>query len=477
MPIMRTKNIITLTDSYKMTHHQQYCDDTEVVYSYLECRKGAQFDQTVFVGLQYFIKEYLEGVVVTKEMIKEAEQLVAAHFIPEVFNKEMWQYIVDEHDGKLPVRIKAVPEGTSVPVSNVLMTVENTDPQCYALTNHLETLLTQVWHASTVASLSRNMKEIMKSFLDKTSDQTDSLMFQLHDFGMRGVSSMESAGVGGMGHLVNFLGTDTINAIEVARDYYNGNINNIAYSIPATEHSVMTAEGPEGEKNALKRMLDAYPTGIFSVVGDSYDIQKFLDVYICKNFKERILARDHETIPCKVVIRPDSLRSECDTPEEQMIWIANRLWKNFGGTVNSKGYKVLNPKIGMIWGDGIERDGIVKILQGIMEAGYSTENVVLGMGGGLLQKINRDTQRFAFKCSSQRRSGQWFDISKNPLDASKASKKGRLELIRNEAGELITIKEDELDGREGLLKTVFENGSLLKEYSFDEVRINAAIGD
>ena len=473
---MRTKNIITLTDSYKTTHHQQYPKDTEIVYSYFECRKGAKFAQTVFVGLQYFIKEYLEGVVVTQEMIHEAEQLVAAHFInPSIFNKEMWQHIVAEHGGKLPIRIRAVPEGTPVPVSNVLMTVENTDPKCYALTNHLETLLTQVWHCSTVASLSRNIKKIIKGFLDKTSDQADSLMFQLHDFGMRGVSSVESAGIGGMGHIVNFLGTDTINAIEVARDYYNGDINNIAYSIPATEHSVMTAEGTEGEKNVFERVLDAYPVGIFSVVGDSYNIENFLDVYMSQDFKEQILARDHETIPCKVVIRPDSLRNKKDTPEEQMVWIANSLWENFGGTINSKGYKVLNPKVGMIWGDGIGQDGIVKILERLTEAGYSSENAAFGMGGGLLQKINRDTQRFAFKCSAQRRSGQWFDIRKNPLDASKASKKGRLELIKNSDGEFVTIREDKLGTGVGLLETVFENGSLVKEYSFDEVRANAKL--
>jgi nicotinamide phosphoribosyltransferase len=470
------KNIVTLTDSYKMTHYQQYPKDTEVVYSYFESRTGAKFDKTVFVGLQYFLKEYLEGVVVTQEKIDEAEALASAHFMnPDIFNKEMWQHIVDEYGGKLPVRIKAVPEGTPVPTSNVLMTVENTDPKCFALTNHLETLLTQVWHSSTVASLSRKAKSIMFDYLTKTSDQKDSIMFQLHDFGMRGVSSMESAGIGGMGHLVNFFGTDTVNAMETARDYYNGDIANIAYSVPATEHSVMTAEGPEGEADVTQRVLDAYPVGIVSIVSDSYNIENFINNYIGGRFKDQIMARNHDEIPCKVVVRPDSLRFKGDTPHEQMVWIANALWAKFGGTVNSKGFKVLDPHIGLIWGDGIDLQGIEMILESITEAGFSTENVVFGMGGGLLQKINRDTQRFAFKCSAQKRSGEWIDVYKKPLDESKASKKGRLALVKNGDYRTVIEKEVRMTRQEDLLKTVFENGEVVKEYSFDELRENAKL--
>lgn len=475
---MKTKNIITLSDSYKMGHWQQYPPNTEVVYSYFESRNGARFDETVFSGLQYFIKEYLEGVVVTQEDVDEAEKLAAAHFMnDQIFNKEMWQHIVDNHGGKLPIRIKAVAEGTPVPTSNVLMTVENTDPKCFALTNHLETLLTQVWHSSTVASLSRKAKTIMASYLDKTSDQKDSLMFQLHDFGMRGVSSMESAGIGGMGHLINFFGTDTVNAMETARDYYNGDISKIAYSVPATEHSVMTAEGPEGEERVVKRVLDAYPIGIVSIVADSFNIENFVNNFIGDKFKDQILARSHDEIPCKVVVRPDSLRFKGDTPHEQMVWIANALWAKIGGTINSKGYKVLDPHVGMIWGDGIDLHGIELILQAIEEAGFSTENVVFGMGGSLLQKINRDTQRFAFKSSAQKRNGEWYDVYKKPLDESKASKKGRLALIRDNTGRFNTVLEHaaKMQRYDNHLVTVFENGNVMKEYSFEELRENVKL--
>lgn len=471
---MNNTNIITLTDSYKFTHHRQYPTDTEYVYSYFESRGGAKFYNTVFFGLQYIIKKYLCGQVVTAEKIEAAKKLSAAHFMnPDIFNESMWRHIVEKHDGYLPVRIRAVPEGTPVGVSNVLLTIENTDPLCYPLTNHLETLLTHVWYSSTVASLSRHVKDVMQKYLLQTSDNPDAVNFQLHDFGMRGTSSMESAGIGGAGHLVNFLGTDTVNAMETVIRYYAADPSSVGFSVPATEHSVMTAEGPEGELSVIKRVLDAYPVGIVSIVSDSYDIERFVKQYIGKDLKEQILARNHETVPCKIVVRPDSLRFENDTPEAQMVWIAKELWTAFGGTINSKGYKVLDPHIGLIWGDGIDHRGIERVLDALATAGFSTENAVFGMGGGLLQKINRDTQRFAFKCSAQCRRGVWHDVFKDPLDASKASKRGRLKLVKRGA-EFLTVPESDA-GLTDVLETVFENGHLIREYTFDQVRANAII--
>ena len=213
---MLTNNIILLTDSYKVGHHQQYPKGTTNVYSYFESR-GGLFPETVFFGLQYFLQTYL-STPVTKEMIDEAEEFYAAHFgNKELFNRAGWDYILQKYDGKLPVRIKAVPEGTVVNTSNVLMTVESTDPQCYWLTNYLETLLSQVWYPTTVATLSREMKKLITRFLEKTGDP-NLITFKLHDFGFRGVSSVESAGLGGCAHLVNFMGTDTVAALLVARD-------------------------------------------------------------------------------------------------------------------------------------------------------------------------------------------------------------------------------------------------------------------
>ena len=462
------KNICLTTDSYKLNHWNQYPAGTEKVYSYFECRKGAKFAETPFFGLQYIIKNHLEGVVVSREKIENAAKLCKAHFGSEkYFNREGWEYILNSHGGKLPVVIKAVEEGTVVPINNVLMTIENTDNKCFWLTNFLETILSQVWYPITVASLSREVKVNIKEYLDLTSDG-GLLNFGLHDFGFRGASSWESAGIGGAAHLINFLGTDTVVAMEVAVNYYNADLNGLAFSVAATEHSVMTALGKNGEEQVVENLLNEYPTGILSVVSDSYDIYNFVSNIVGTKFKDRILARDGV-----FVVRPDSITPTHPTPEEEMVWIMENLWANIGGTINSKGYKVIDPSVRVLWGDGIDLEGIKKILYAVTKAGFATENIAcFGMGGGLLQKVNRDTQRCAFKCSAQYRDGQWYDIQKNPKDVSKASKKGKLKLIKVD-GEFETVGEN--DPGEDYLKVVFYNGVLVNEVDFATVRKNAAL--
>lgn len=458
-------NICTLSDSYKLCHHAQYPDNTEVVYSYFESRKGSKFDNTVFFGLQYLLKKYLEGSVVTTEKVDFAEKLAAVHFgNDQIFNRERWDYIVEKYDGMLPVRIKSVPEGMPVPIDNVMMTIENTDPNCYWLTNHLETMLTWVWYSSGVATLSRETKKILKEFLDSTSDSSDGLPFKLHDFGFRGVSSCESAGIGGAAHLINFMGTDTIRAMEVALEYYNASLGSLAFSVPASEHSVMTSLGREGEAEQFKRMIDKYPTGIVSIVSDSYDIFNAVSEIVGKELKDQIEARDGT-----VVVRPDS-----GPPMETVVKLLEILDNAFGSSVNSKGFKVLNPKVRLIWGDGIDMDGIHLILGAIKAFGYSTDNIVFGMGGGLLQRINRDTMRSAFKASWMQRDGQGFSIQKTPLDMSKASKKGRLALVKV-SGEYQTVEGCTGPVEGDILETVFENGKIVKEYTFEEIRKNASL--
>ena len=462
------KNICLTTDSYKLNHWNQYPAGTEKVYSYFECRKGAKFAETPFFGLQYIIKNHLEGVVVTREKIENAAKLCKAHFGDEkYFNREGWEYILNNYGGKLPVVIKAVEEGTVVPINNVLMTIENTDNKCFWLTNFLETILSQVWYPITVASLSREVKVTLNEYFTLTSDG-GLLNFGLHDFGFRGASSWESAGIGGAAHLINFLGTDTVVAMEVAVNYYNADLNGLAFSVAATEHSVMTALGKNGEEQVVENLLNEYPTGILSVVSDSYDIYNFVSNIVGTKFKDRILARDGV-----FVVRPDSITPTHPTPEEEMVWIMENLWANIGGTINSKGYKVINPKVRVLWGDGIDIDGIKKILYAVTKAGFATENIAcFGMGGGLLQKVNRDTQRCAFKCSAQYRDGQWHDIQKNPKDVSKTSKKGKLKLIKVD-GEFETVGEN--DPGEDYLKVVFYDGVLLNEVDFATIRKNAAL--
>ncbi len=459
------ENIITKTDSYKVCHWNQYPKGTKYVYSYFESRPGAKFDKTLFFGLQYLLKKHLEGTVVTREKIDAAEALFKNHFgNTEYFNRAGWEYILKNHKGRLPVRIKAVAEGTLVPVSNVLMTIENTDPNCYWLTNYLETILSQVWYPCTVATLSRHTKEMIKEYLHFNSTSKDGLNFMLHDFGYRGASSDETAAIGGAAHLVNFMGTDTLAAMELASSFYEADLKSLAFSVAATEHSIMTASGPEGEEGVLAQLLEDYPKGILSVVSDSYDIYNFIDNLVGKKFRDQILARDGV-----FVVRPDSISPQHPTPEAQMVWIAESLFKSFGGTRNKKNYKVINPKIRMLWGDGIDIHGVDKILKALADADFATENVAtFGMGGGLLQKVNRDTQRFAFKSSAQKgQDNVWHDVFKNPKDQSKASKKGRFKLVKT-PHKFETV--DITDPREDHLKTVFLDGRIIGHHSFEEIR-------
>lgn len=453
---MNTNNIILMGDFYKITHWKQYPKDTEIVYSYLESR-GGEFDYTVFFGLQYFIKRYLIGSVVTMDMIDEAEKFCSKGFgTNTLFNRAGWERIVKIHGGKLPIKIKAVPEGMKIDVKNVLMTMENTDEQLPWLTNFLETLLLQVWYPITVASLSANIKDTIQEFANMSSDVGVS-PFHLNDFGARGCSSQETAGIGGMAHLVNFLGTDTMRGVQFAMEYYNTDV--CGHSVMATEHSTTTIYGRENEEEAYKRFLDECPTGILSVVSDSYNIYEAIKMFGTK-FKEQILARDG-----KFVVRPDS-----GDPCVMSVEVLNLLWEYFGGTRNEKGYRVLNPKVGMIYGDGINYGSIRQIMWNVTINGFSTDNIVLGCGGGLLQQIDRDTLKFAIKCCAAKRDGKWVEVYKDPItDKGKGSKKGRLKLIRNEVG-FKTVNED-VDG-DDILQVVFENGEIKREYTFDQIREN-----
>lgn len=465
-------NIPLATDSYKQTHHVMYPPGTEVVYSYLEAREGAEHPTTTFFGLQYILMRHLNGCIVDSHMVDVAEKVCQAHFSADLFKRSRWDHIVDVHNGKLPLRIRAVAEGSVVPVGNVLMTVENTCPECFWLTNAMETLLTHVWYPTTVATLSRAVIADILDRLERTAESLDALLFMLHDFGMRGATSLTSAGIGGMAHLVNSRGTDTMPGMLMAMDYYDANLEDLAFSVPATEHSVMTAEGRDGEFTIVNRLLDEFPSGILSVVADSYNIYDFVEALCSQNARDRVKARDGV-----FVVRPDSKTSQHPTPGPLVVALLERLWEGYGGETNSKGFRVLDSHVRLLWGDGLEPHEIVKILDCVMLHKFSVENLVLGMGGGLLQKVNRDTERFAFKSSAQCREGVWHDIQKQPLDITKMSKKGRLKLIgMNHADgtpDYMTVDE-RMPGTD-LLRTVFEDGEMVETTTFDEVRERASL--
>ena len=453
-------NILLLTDSYKVTHYRQYMAGTETVYSYFESRGGA-FDETVFFGLQYYLKKYMLGAVVTPAKIDAAEAIYGAHFNDaSMFNRAGWEYIVNQHNGRLPVSIRAVPEGSAVPVSNVLMTIENTDPACYWLTNYLETLLVQLWYGCTVATQSREMKRTLLRFLDETGDPA-LIDFKLHDFGFRGVSSVESAAVGGAAHLVNFMGTDTIAGIVLAREHYSADMP--GFSIPAAEHSTITSWGRDNELAAMKNMLDQFPSGLVAVVSDSFDIFHACRELWGSKLKDQVLGRDG----C-LVIRPDS-----GDPPVVVNQVLDILGEAFGYETNDKGFKVLPPQVRVIQGDGIDRNSLAVILEAMKDNKWSADNIAFGSGGGLLQKLNRDTSKYAFKCSAITIDGEEREVFKDPVtDSGKKSKRGRLKLTRKD-GQLTTVAASEPSEDE--LVEVFRDGELLVDYSFDNIRQRASI--
>lgn len=462
-----TKSNIMNTDSYKPSHWLQYPPGTEYVFSYVESR-GGEFDETTFALFQPYLKEYLSRPI-TQQDIDFAERFWKAHGEP--FNKEGWQRILEKYNGYLPVRIRTVPEGTTVPTSNVLVTVENTDPEFYWVTSYIETaLLRAVWYPTTVCTVSRNIKKIIKEFLEETGD-VGGLPFKLHDFGARGVSSFESAGLGGAAHITNFMGSDTATGILYAMEYYNLTVEQMpAFSIPAAEHSSITSWGRKNEFDAYANMLAKFakPGSLVAIVSDSYDIMNACRMW-GTDLKNQVVESG-----ATVIIRPDS-----GHPETVVMEVVRELDKWYGSTVNDKGYKVLN-NVRVIQGDGINESSIRGILMNLKFAGYSADNVAFGMGGALLQHMNRDTQKFAMKASWAQINGEGVDVYKDPIgDSTKRSKKGRITLIKND-GVYKTILKSELPkyretGWEEALITVWENGVLLKDYNFSEVRENAAI--
>ena len=451
-------NLLLDADSYKASHAFQYPPNTTRVFSYIESR-GGEFDRTVFFGLQMYLKQYL-STPITMDMVDEAAEFWAAHGEP--FNREGWEYIVSKHGGRLPVVIKAVREGAVIPTRNVLLTIENTDPQCFWLTSFLETaLLRAVWYPTTVATLSWHGKQIIRSALATSAEEVEGqLPFKLHDFGARGVSSRESAGIGGAAHLVNFMGSDTVTGILYAREFYGAPM--AGFSIPAAEHSTITSWGRSREASAYANMLAQFgkPGALFAVVSDSYDIMNAAREIWGGELKQSVMSSGST-----LVVRPDS-----GDPLTVPVDVVEALGERFGYTLNSKGFRVLPSCVRVIQGDGITINSLPKILGNLLGRGWSADNMAFGMGGGLLQQVNRDTGKFAMKCSAAEVDGEWIDVFKDPVtDIGKASKKGRLMLTR-ETGKWETMRLGSGFDWATALHTVWQNGVLVRDWTFDEVR-------
>lgn len=457
---MKAKSIILDTDSYKVSMHLQYPPGTQYVYSYIESR-GGHYDKTLLLGIQAYIREVLSKPITQKE-IDFADKFWTAHGEP--FNREGWQYILDKHNGYLPVEIRSVDEGTLVPVHNVLATIVNTDPMVPWITTWIETsFLRAIWYPTTVATQSWSIKQIIKKSLEMSGDVTG-LPFKLHDFGSRGVSSYESAYIGDMGHLVNFMGTDTAIGIIAANEYYDADLYNTAFSIPASEHSTITSWTRDKEALAYENMVKQFskPGAIYAVVSDSYDIYKAVDMW-GTGLKDLVINGGGT-----LVIRPDSGDPAIVVPK-----LLEKLDGYFGSVKNSKGFKVLN-NVRIIWGDGINELSIQTILmRAVSIGGFSADNIAFGMGGALLQIVNRDTQKFAMKCSAAMINGEWVDVFKDPItDSGKKSKKGRFMVVR-ENGQIKTVPYDESKADSDIMKVRYNNGKAYNEISFTQVRANS----
>lgn len=465
-------NLLLNTDSYKASHWLQYPPGTDATFFYVESR-GGTYDRTVFFGLQAILKEYLAKPV-THADVDEARALFAAHGEP--FNEHGWRHVVDNHRGRVPVRIRAVPEGSVVPTHNALMTIESTDPKAFWVPSYLETMLLRVWYPVTVATVSWHVRQTIRQFLERTSDDVEGqLPFKLHDFGSRGVSSVESAAIGGAAHLVNFLGTDTVSALRLAQAYYHEPMAGL--SIPAAEHSTITAWGRDREVDAYRNMLRRFarPGALVAVVSDSYDVFHAIREHWGRTLRDEVIASG-----ATVVIRPDS-----GDPVAVVHQCLELLDEAFGHTVNGKGFRVLN-HVRVIQGDGINPTSIRAILERITSAGYATDNVGFGMGGALLQRLDRDTQQFALKCSAARVDGRWIDVYKDPVtDHGKQSKRGRLMLLRHrEYGSYRTVavpadaaspaNVDRPQGYDDAMVTVWEDGHIVSDWTLAAIRARAA---
>jgi nicotinamide phosphoribosyltransferase len=455
-------NPILDTDSYKASHWLQYPPGTTGMFSYIESR-GGKYPATVFFGLQMILKEYFSRRI-TRANVEEAAAFFQAHGEP--FNRNGWLDIVTRLGGRLPLRIRAVPEGTVVPVGNVMASVESTDPACAWLVSYVETKLLRVWYPVTVATVSWNIRQVIKRYLAETADDLSGLPFKLHDFGARGVSSAESSAFGGAAHLVNFMGSDTVYGVVAANRYYHEPM--AAFSIPAAEHSTITSWGKEHEVDAYRNMIRQYGKkgALFACVSDSFDIYSAVDHMWGEVLRQELL--DSGAV---LVVRPDS-----GTPHEVVLRCMILLDARFGSSVNSKGYKVLN-NVRVIQGDGVDQESIERILATLKLNGFSADNVAFGMGGALLQRLDRDTQRFAMKCSAIEVNGQWRDVFKEPItDPGKASKRGRISLYRDASGGRLTTQAMPGSGMRDMMEIVWQDGELVRDWTLREVRSLAETG-
>jgi nicotinamide phosphoribosyltransferase len=470
------ENPLLATDVYKMGHMEQYAPGTSQVYSYLVARSDKNYDRSVFFSLQYYLDRYL---TVPLEPWMADEFLNARRMILGSNSQAVEEKIRALCAlGYWPIEIKAVPEGTVMPVKNVLMTMTNTVAGYGWAVGFLESLIIKLWYPTTTASTSFKYRSLVDRYYEQTVDEEGygGREFAVHDFGYRGDGSEEGAMLTGAAHLLSFVGGDTVPALPFIVRYYQGDYKSLLLaSVAASEHSVMCSFGRDDEIGAFEHMLDLYPSGIVSIVSDTFDVYRVLTEF-AEHLKPRIMARDG-----KVVFRPDSGNPEyiiCGDPDAP---VGSNEWKGairildevFGSTVNGKGYKVLDPHVGLIYGDGMYYERYERTLKRLEEMGYAASNLVIGVGG-ILRNHSRDTMGFAIKATYVLVNGEHRDIEKDPItDSGKKSHKGLLVLEQDQAGNYVTTDQVSWEREStGLLKTVYQNGQVTRRYTWTEVRAN-----
>lgn len=464
-------NSLLLTDFYKVSHPFQYPKGITHVYSNFTARKSRLpgVDKVVFVGITDFLDKVLRSFRTnfffkTKDSVLWEYEKVCRDCVGDL---PSYKHIEELYDlGYLPVQIKALPEGSIVPMGVPMITIVNTDPKFFWVTNFLETILSaSIWKCITSATIALEYKKIFRSALIQTGENPDFADWMGHDSSFRGMSCLESAIQSGIGHLTSFKGTDTIPAILRIKDLWFDSYKEIGGSVPATEHSVMSSgTSVEGEFETYKRLItETYPNGIVSIVSDTYNLWNVL-TKILPNLKKEILSRDG-----KVVIRPDSgnpLEIICGNPKgatpEERAGLFELLWYGFGGTTNSSGYKVLNPKIGAIYGDSITLDLAKRICDTLISKGF-VPNMVFGIGSYTYNYNTRDTFGMAMKCTAVKKDGVWIPVWKDPItdDGTKKSLRGLLTVQDNQVYQEVSEKQEQT----GDLKTVFVDGRNLLPYN------------
>lgn len=493
---MKFLSAMLLCDFYKIVHRLQYPTGTSTVYSTWTPRTSRmkEVNEVVVAGNQRFVR-LLKDIFDTNFFSRKKEEVVSEYVRvvkhtlgdPNPHTK----HIEDLHDlGYLPLLIKGVEEGTTVPLRTPTLTIQNTDDRFFWLTNYVETLAScELWPVYTSATIAREYKKLFDQAALDTVGETSFTQFQGHDFSMRGMSTLESATASGLGHLMSFTGTDTIPAIQAAEYYYGANVEKelVGTSIPATEHSIQCSY--EDDLEYFRSMISkVHPSGFVSIVSDGYD---FWDVIgrVIPALKNDILNRSGGPLGDKVVIRPDSgdpVLVVCGDPngktELERKGAVEALWDIFGGTVSSKGYKLLDSHIGLIYGDAITLERAKEIINRLKEKGFASTNVVFGIGSFTYQYNTRDTFGFALKSTLCVINGVEKQIFKNPktdTDSIKKSQKGKVIVFKDDDGKIVF-----LDGlflnmntKHDMLLPIFENGNLLNQTTLQQVRTKLSEGN